>query len=136
MVAAVDKREFLVKLGLAKEGRGKFSNAAKEALVKAESDGIVFVDKGALTTMVKSVDSTGRIVEEKREINQWAPHAVSVRTEPRYIFYGTGPKRDRTKLSVSVTEACFSCSYSLGWCYCETPTFLRWKTGEILSLSM
>lgn len=38
----VTKREWLVSQGLAKDGRGKFSNAAKEALTKAEADGMTF----------------------------------------------------------------------------------------------
>jgi hypothetical protein len=40
----VTKREWLVLQGLAKPGRGKFSNAAKEALAKAEASGTVFAD--------------------------------------------------------------------------------------------
>lgn len=38
------KRDYLVGLGLAKPGRGKFSNAAKEALAKAEREGVKFAD--------------------------------------------------------------------------------------------
>lgn len=45
----VTKREYLVSLGLAKEGRGKFSNAAKEALVKAEAEGKTFDDPAPAT---------------------------------------------------------------------------------------
>ncbi len=36
------KREYLVSLGLAKEGRGKFSGVALAALAEAEAKGIVF----------------------------------------------------------------------------------------------
>lgn len=36
------KREYLVSLGLAKPGRGKFSREAHAALAKAEADGMVF----------------------------------------------------------------------------------------------
>lgn len=38
------KRAYLVAKGLAKPGRGKFSNAAKAELAKAESKGIKFAD--------------------------------------------------------------------------------------------
>jgi hypothetical protein len=38
------KREYLVSLGLAKEGRGKFSKAGLEELAKAEADGMSFDD--------------------------------------------------------------------------------------------
>lgn len=40
------EREFLVKLGLANEGRGRFSAEAREALNKAKSEGMTF-DKTA-----------------------------------------------------------------------------------------
>lgn len=36
------EREYLVSLGLAKPGRGRFSSAAKEALAKAKADGMTF----------------------------------------------------------------------------------------------
>jgi hypothetical protein len=36
------KREYLITLGLAKEGRGKFSNDALAALAKAVAEGVVF----------------------------------------------------------------------------------------------
>jgi hypothetical protein len=41
---AQTKREWLVDQGLATAGRGRFSAAAKEALAKAEADGLTFSD--------------------------------------------------------------------------------------------
>lgn len=130
MANAIDKREYLMSLNppLAKEGRGKFSNAAKEALAKAEAEGIVFVDKKSVVSTVATVNENGEIVSERREINIYAPHPDPIR-EGRLTFAGKG-----TKMTVSASEACVSCMHSFGWCYCETPMFRYWKTGEVLSL--
>lgn len=127
MTAAVDKREWLAARGLAKAGaRGKFSNAAKEALAEAEKNGIAFVDKKAIVTTVRTrVD--GEIVEEKREVNPFAQHPSPMR-EGMLEFVG---KRG-FKLKVNATEACVDCHYSFGWCHCDMPMFRYWKTGEVL----
>lgn len=46
------RREYAASLGLAQVGaRGKFSNAAKEAIAKAEAEGIRFKDTGAAPTV-------------------------------------------------------------------------------------
>jgi hypothetical protein len=124
---AVDKREWLAARGLAKAGtRGKFSNAAKEALAEAEKNGTLFIDKKTIVTTVRTrVD--GEIVEEKREFNPWAQHARPIR-EGMLDFVGKG----RVKVKVNATEACHNCHYSFGWCHCDMPSFLYWKTGEVL----
>lgn len=127
MTNAVDKREWLIAKGLAKPGRGKFSNAAKEALAEAEKHGIAFVDKKAIVGPVKTVID-GEIVEERREVNPFAHHAPAIR-EGYYTFTG----KDGFTMQVNASEACNTCTFSLGWCYCSTPTFVYWKTGEVLS---
>lgn len=126
LTTAVDKRDYLVKLGLAKEGRGKFSNAAKEALLAASQNGIVFIDKSVTVGTVKTVVN-GEIVEERRELNPFAQHPEPIR-EGTLIFNG----KDGFTLKVSATEACNTCLFSLGWCYCKVPTFIHWRTGEVL----
>lgn len=135
MTAPVDKRDWLVAKGLAKPGRGKFSNAAKEALAEAERAGTRFIDKGTTLSTVTVIDENGERQTERREVNQFAHHPEPIRTDARYTFVGEGTKKTRKTLSVSVTEACAHCSYSLGWCYCEIPTFTYWKTGEVLRLA-
>lgn len=127
LTSAVDKRDWLVSQGLAKPGRGKFSNAAKEALVAAAENGIVFIDKSVSVGTVRTVVD-GEIVEEKRELNPFAHHPEPIR-EGMVTFNGT----DGFTLEVNSSEACNSCRYSLGWCYCKVPTFTYWKTGEVLT---
>jgi hypothetical protein len=50
------RREYAHSLGLAKLGRGKFSAAAKEAIAKAEAEGMRFSDSG---TVVRVATPTG-----------------------------------------------------------------------------
>lgn len=127
LTTAVDKREYLINLDLAKPGRGKFSNAAKEALAAAEKNGIVFIDKKTLVGTYRTMVD-GEIVEEKRELNPFAPTPDPIR-EGTLTFNGA----DGFTLGVNASEACNSCQYSLGWCYCKVPTFTYWKTGEVLT---
>lgn len=115
------KREYLVGLGLAKPGRGKFSNAAKEALAKAEAEGMKFSDNS-----VPAIRPT-----EKPTGNSDEP-AAPVRIDPResaYIFpsdfrfpeaeykaVGTDGK------TYSMRECCNTCMVSLTNHACNSPT--------------
>lgn len=129
---AVDKRTWLAERGLAKPGaRGKFSTAAHEALAQAETGGVVFIDKKVNTATVTVIGDDGERSQEVREVNPYAPTPDPIRTNDTYPFKGADGKVTK----VSVTEACHGCSHSLGWCYCAEPTFLYWKTGEILRLA-
>lgn len=131
MANAIDKRTWLAERGLAKAGtRGKFSNDAKAALAEAEKNGVVFVDKKSVVSSVAIVDEDGNITSERREVNIYAPHPDPIR-EGRLTFVSKG-----SKMSVSVTEACSTCNYSFGWCYCQSPTFRNWKNGEVLTLAV
>lgn len=135
LTTAVDKREWLAERGLAKAGtRGKFSNAAKEALAEAEKNGILFLDKNVKVGTVTVINENGDRVQEKREVNIFAPHPEPIRQNERYLFVGKDKNGKRIERSVAVTEICASCSYSLGWCYEQVPTFRDWKSGEVLSL--
>jgi len=52
----MNKREWLVRKGLAKaNSRGRFSTAAKEALRKAEADGVVFDTSAPVTARLLTV---------------------------------------------------------------------------------
>lgn len=117
------KRDYLVGLGLAKAGRGKFSNAGKEALAKAEAEGMKFSDS------TKTVPAKPR--PEKRTENP--PTGNPVReSDPResaYIFpsdfrfpeaeykaVGTDGK------TYSMRECCNTCKVSLTNHACNSPS--------------
>lgn len=115
------KRDYLVSKGLAKPGRGKFSNAAKEALAKAEAEGMKFAD----TAPVKS---TGNRVEKKTdtEIKPSDPAMSEYlfpdeyrfpEAEYRGIVFDAGKK-----VEISLRECCNSCRVSLVNHMCDHPT--------------
>lgn len=77
---SVTAREYLVELGLASPGRGKFSKVAKEALAKAIEDGQTFSDydeKGSTTARTRrtrmvyipSAQPVPRVEKPKPKIN-------------------------------------------------------------------
>jgi hypothetical protein len=78
------QRAYLVSLGLAKDGRGKFSNAAKDALAKAIEQGMTFSDpvvsvkpRTVLSTSVKA-PQTPRIdpkTFDPKVVRSWAQKA-------------------------------------------------------------
>jgi hypothetical protein len=94
-------REFLVGQGLAKAGRGKFSNVAKEALAAAIEAGTEFSD-------YTIAGRTAKVEQETYEIAPMTWPNGSAR------FVDTGKK-------VSMNSACNSCGYSLSWCECASP---------------
>jgi len=91
-------REYLIQQGLAKAGRGKFSNDAKAVLNTAVADGMVFTD----------YTGEGKAKEPTYE--------TPAQTHPNGVarFKETGFK-------VSMVNACNGCGYSLYWCECNQP---------------
>jgi hypothetical protein len=71
------KREYLVGLGLAKPGRGRFSADAKAALAKAEAEGTVFSD--------------GKDASESPDSEPRAPRPVSTKGEGQAFTYKPEP---------------------------------------------
>lgn len=127
----IDRRVWLRKNGWTVGERGRFSSVMWDAMDEAERNGTAFLDKKAGTTI-----GTGSIVDEDGnrqittvEINPYAHHPEPHRTNAYYTF--KGPK---VTSQISVREACITCSYSLGWCYCDVPKVRDWRTGEVISL--
>lgn len=117
----MNKREWLVSKGLAKAGRGKFSNEAKAALAKAEADGMVFSDA------VPSVKPTPKPKVEKAISAPVSDGPINdilfVNEMPNYgreWFVRDGKK----KVSVTPAAVCGNCRYSLIGHQCNTPTVL------------
>lgn len=120
------KREYLVSLGLAKEGRGKFSNAAKEALVKAEAKGITFADVVPVTVKKATKNATGGVTD-KSPVTETRPETKPGDSlylspcdfrfpEDQYVAVdGNGKK-------YSMRECCNTCMVSLTNHACNTPT--------------
>lgn len=132
MSTVLDAREWLASLTpplAIANTRGRFSNAAKEALAAAAKDGIVFSTSATPTATVTVTVENGDKVTERREINIYAPHADPIRSGTLVFVDGK-----RKRFNASATEACAHCSMSFGWCYCDIPTFRVWQSDTILRL--
>ena len=124
------KREYLVGLGLAKPGRGKFSNAAKEALAKAEAEGVKFSDivtKIPVPTGNATEKSAGGQTDQKTETKADARDTPYL-TPDEYRFpeaeYRGVTFRNGKKVEVSLRECCNTCKVSLVNHMCDSPTIL------------
>ena len=115
------KREWLVSQGLAKPGRGKFSNAAKEALAKAEASGVKFSDvatKVSVPTGNPTEKSAGGQTDQKsdpRDSPYISPSDFRF-PEAEYKAVGADGK------TYSMRECCNTCRVSLVNHACDSPT--------------
>lgn len=114
------KRDYLVGLGLAKPGRGKFSNEAKRALAKAESSGIKFLDTmpskdtGPMLAK-KSVSKSGTGQSDPTFTPYLTPDEYRF-PEAEYRAVGDNGRR------YSMRECCNTCMVSLVNHACNSPT--------------
>lgn len=127
------KREYLVGLGLAKPGRGKFSNAAKAALAEAEAKGVKFSDivtKIPVQTETPTEKSAGGQTPQKIDAGL-TPYL----TPDEYRFpeaeYRGITFRDGKRKEVSLRECCNTCRVSLVNHMCDSPTILNSITVKI-----
>lgn len=115
-------RDYLVSKGLAKPGRGKFSNAAKDELARALSAGTKFSDwpKNATGPVARPTKSSGE--------SKAAPVKASP-TESLYIspsdfrfpedeYVAKGPNGEK----YSMRECCNTCRVSLTNHACASPS--------------
>lgn len=114
----VTKRQYLIEKGLAKPGRGRMSNAAREAINKAINKGVKFdePETGTKTVTVKTKDEKGKTVVTTKRVQDvpTVPDARPDRPNGTYVF----ENEDGTKFNRGAATACVRCSYSLQWCYC------------------
>lgn len=69
------KREYLVSLGLAKPGRGKFSKAALEALSRAMAEGMVFDEPEYKVQQAKTTGPVRVPPKASNKVRAWAKNA-------------------------------------------------------------
>lgn len=118
------RREYLVSRGLAKPGRGKFSHAAKVALIEAAEQGIVFSDGEIVPRAKPAVKPTGGETE-----NQPAAKSAGISD---YLFptdfcwpeseYRAFARVGGKKVYHGMRECCNNCRVSLVMCACGQPT--------------
>lgn len=114
------KRDYLVGLGLAKPGRGKFSNAAKEAIAKAEAEGVKFADATGNPVKPEPVGKTEIPVVKSDPGNS----AYLLPDDYRFpeAEYRAYIRRDGKRVAVSLRECCNTCRVSLVNHACAEPT--------------
>ena len=132
------KREYLVSLGLAKAGRGRFTTEALAVLAKAESEGIVFSDGKVASDSPESEPRAPRSVSTKGEGQAFAykpepssPHPVTTfqqryNVHPRVREQNSMIGEDENGIRVAFAT-CRRCSSHIGYCRCPSvlpPKFL------------
>lgn len=109
------KREYAISLGLAKPGRGRLSAEAHAAIQKAMGEGVVFSD-----STPTSPAQTTKAPKDSKTPSETVIAPTAVVSEPNgYKFFYIDDKGKRR--NVSERTACYSCGYSVGWHYCDTP---------------
>lgn len=111
-------RDALVKEGLAKPGRGKFSNAAKEWLDGQVAKGVKFDDYPKGAAPVKSVEETEKptapVASDPRDTPYILPSDYRF---PEAEYKAVGGNRE-----YSLRECCNTCRVSLVNHACDAPT--------------
>jgi hypothetical protein len=106
------RREYLIGLGLAKEGRGKLSNAAHEAIKAALEAGTEFSDLQDRPVVVKR-EKKPREDSQPEGDNRFAD--ARVRYESDKMFSGTDSKGKTHK--VYARQGCYDSPYSIAGCF-------------------
>lgn len=120
------KREWLAGQGLAKMGRGKFSNDAKAALAKAEAGGMKFSDS---TGPVSSTPKAGKVVKDKPQ-----PSGDTLYVSPTDFRYSEDEwvAVDAKGGKYSMRECCNTCKVSLTNHGCDNPSVYNNITVKIV----
>lgn len=115
------RRQYAISLGLAKDGRGRLSTAAKEAIQKALDSGVEFLDDNKYEKAAVERGKTDSPAKRRKQLEEVDPF-------PRPIIPDTtkliGTMANGKKVTVSHREICRNCMYSLKWCHCGKPTAL------------
>ena len=113
------RRDYLVGLGLAKPGRGKFSTAAKDALDKARAAGTKFSDEVTETPVpTESSDKTERVGKTAPTFTPYLAPSDFRFPESEYKAKGGDGK------TYGMRECCNLCRVSLVNHGCDNPTIL------------
>lgn len=114
------RREYLVGLGLARPGRGKFSHTAKVALIEAAEKGITFSDGEIVPRTTPTVKPTAPVVNDAANSQYLTPDDYRFpEAEYRGVVFEDGKRKE-----VTLRWACNTCKVSLVNHGCDNPTIL------------
>ncbi len=123
-------RAWLVEKGLAKDGRGKFSNQAKIELDNAVAAGQKFEDwpKGENAPVNKTnVAKAGKVEDSSERFSDYLYPSDFAWPEGEY-------KAMAGKKEYSMREVCNNCRVSLVMCQCGSPTIHGGIVVEIVTM--
>jgi hypothetical protein len=135
----MEKREWLVSKGLAKPGRGKFSDKAKRALAKAEAEGMVFDDpKANKVATVKRPKPEPKVVvkvEPKpapvKQVRIATPTVKRQLVRQQTMIFGVdeGTNGAHSK-TVIAFDSCAGCGKPIQYCAHDEPKLPNWIKGN------
>lgn len=128
----MNAREYLVSKGLAKPGRGKFSNDAKAELQRAMSSGMTFDDykpTGRVVNAPKPRVEVEKTPKQKAEDSVYLPPTDYRFPESEYKAVG---RVDGVKHVWGMREVCSNCGYSLTNHGCNAPMVFGGIAVEIV----
>jgi hypothetical protein len=120
------KREYAVSLGLAKNGRGKLSKAAHEAINKAIKDGMVFDDVSGTSVGQKPPTVPTPPKTESKRVVAALPETKVYREQS--TVYGIDSKPGFADLVIAFDD-CAGCGKAVKYCSHETPLLPKWLGG-------
>lgn len=117
------RREFLVELGLAKEGaRGRFCSAGKAAIEKALETGMVF-DEPVIASVAANpvkVKTQAPVIEQ-----------LVIRHQQTIIYGIDRAKKPGQRDLVLAFSSCAACSKPVQYCTHDTPQLPHWLSSEV-----
>ena len=117
------KREYLISLGLAREGRGRFSREGMAALAKAEAEGMTFDDAQS----AKSLNPQSQVAQSKPSI----PVQPQVRVREWNLMRGT------TDDGILIEwGTCSRCAEAIMYCRCAQPQVPHGVTAVMLPATL
>lgn len=116
-------RDYLVSKGLAKPGRGKFSNAAKEELARAMGAGLTFSDWPKGSTAPVANRAPAAKTRTKRDVTPGTAGESEYLYPSDFRFpEGEYVAKDPKGKAHSMRECCNTCRVSLTNHACNSPT--------------
>ena len=122
------RREYLGDQGLAKPGRGKFSNDGKAALAKADAEGYAFLDGPSPTRprLTDTIKSTVGLAQSEPVVKKVDPRDTPWIAPEDYRFpeaeHEAVGQVDGKRVVYSMRECCGNCRVSLLNHSCDQPT--------------
>ena len=115
-------KQYAVKLGLAKAGKGRMSREAHAAIQKAISEGMTFEDYGTPAKSQKTVKVDKSAKDGPQDVvqNPYAEPAYRYPRDQKFVYVDDNGKSHE----IDARQACMNCRYSLVAHQCHNPVVL------------